>query len=92
MMNNSTNTINQVLTLSKMEQIAPSIFSSAPKEGLSSKYNFIPTVQVIKEMEKEGWLPVKATESRTRNEINQGYQKHMVRVNTCGTDNFCKCR
>ena len=74
-----TSTINQALTLGKLEQIAPSIFQSSAKDGLSTKYNFIPTVEVIKEMEKEGWLPVKAIESRTRNERNEGYQKHMVR-------------
>jgi len=78
-MYNSTSTINQALTLSKLNQLAPSVFSSSARDGLSTKYNFIPTVQVVKEMEKEGWLPVKAIESRTRNEQNQGYQKHMVR-------------
>lgn len=78
-MYNSTSTINQALTLGKLNQLAPSIFSTNAKDGLSSKYNFIPTVQLVKEMEKEGWLPVKAIESRTRNELNQGYQKHMIR-------------
>lgn len=74
-----TSTINQALTLGKLNQLAPSIFSSSAKEGLTSKYNFIPTIDVVKEMAKEGWLPVKALESRTRNQLNQGYQKHMVR-------------
>ena len=74
-----TSTINQALTLGKLEQIAPSIFQSSAKDGLSTKYNFIPTIEVVKEMEKEGWLPVKAVESKTRNENNEGYQKHMVR-------------
>lgn len=78
-MANFTSTINQALTLEKLNQLAPSIFQSSAKDGLSSKYNFIPTIQVVKEMEKEGWLPVKAIESRTRNEMNAGYQKHMVR-------------
>jgi hypothetical protein len=78
-MYNSTNTTNSVITLGKLNQIAPSIFSDTAKEGLSSKYNFIPTIEVVKEMEKVGWLPVKAIESRTRNEQNEGYQKHMVR-------------
>jgi len=75
----STSTINQALTMSKLNQLAPSIFSSEAKQTLTSKYNFIPTVQVVKEMEKEGWLPVKAIESRTNKEENQGFQKHMVR-------------
>lgn len=78
-MANMTSTINQALTLGKLNQLAPSIFQSSAKDGLSSKYNFIPTIQVVKEMEKEGWLPVKAIESKTRNEQNEGYQKHMVR-------------
>lgn len=85
-MYNSTSTINQALTHSKLNYLAPSIFSSQAKETLSSKYNFIPTIQVVKEMEREGWLPVKAIESRTRNEMNQGYQKHMVRFRNFNED------
>ena len=78
-MYNNTNIRNEILTLGKLNQIAPSIFASQEREGLSSKYNFIPTIEVVKELENEGWLPVKAMESRVRNEVNQGYQKHMVR-------------
>jgi hypothetical protein len=78
-MYNFTNTINQALTHSKLERLAPSIFSAQAKDTLTNRYNFIPTIQVVKEMEHQGWLPVKAMESRTRDEMNQGYQKHMVR-------------
>jgi len=52
-MYNSTSTINQALTHSKLSQLAPSIFSSQAKETLTSKYNFIPTIEVVKEMAKE---------------------------------------
>lgn len=78
-MYNSTSTINQVLTHSKLNHFAPSIFSGSARDGLSNKYNFIPTIDVVNELEHQGWLPVKATESRVRDQNNQGYQKHMVR-------------
>ena len=74
-----TNTINQVLTLDKISKIAPSVFQTSAKDTLSKKYNFIPTVELVKEMERSGWLPVKAVESKTRIEGKNGYQKHMVR-------------
>lgn len=74
-----TNTINQVLTHNRLSQMAPSIFSDSAREGLSDRYNFIPTINVVKELENQGWLPVKAQESRVRDENNQGYQKHMIR-------------
>ena len=74
-----TNTINEVITKSKMEHVAPSIFSESAKGKLTQRYNFIPTITVVNELEKSGWLPVKATECLVRDEKNQGYQKHMIR-------------
>ena len=72
-------TSNQVITRGRLGGIAPSIFASEHKAGLSAKYIFVPTIEIVDEMEKQGWLPVKAQEMRTRNANNQGYQKHMVR-------------
>ena len=76
---NTTSTINHALTHSKIELLAPSIFQSAPQGHLSKRYNFIPTIALVKEMEKLGWLPVRAVETKVRDEQNNGYQKHMVR-------------
>jgi hypothetical protein len=70
---------NEPLTNNRLQALAPSIFASDHKAGLSSKYVFVPTSEIVKEMEHEGWLPVIAKESRVRDESNSGYQKHLIR-------------
>jgi hypothetical protein len=70
----------RVLTENDLQRIAPSIFAEAPYPGMSSKYSFIPTIEVLRPLMDKGWLPVKATEARTRNEEKAGYTKHMIRL------------
>jgi hypothetical protein len=70
---------NQVLTIPQLQRLAPSIFAQQEKGTLSDKYNFIPTIDVVKELGHKGWLPVKALQNRANNDSNEGYQKHMIR-------------
>lgn len=58
---------------------APSIFATAPWEGTSAKYNFIPTISVVEEMRKQGFLPVSAQQSRTRIAGKKEFTKHLLR-------------
>jgi hypothetical protein len=74
----SSNT-NQVITRNRLQQLAPSVFATEHKAGLSNKYVFVPTSEIVNEMEKQGWLPVKVQEMRSRNEANIGFQKHLIR-------------
>lgn len=67
------------LTNEEIEATAPSVFTTAPKETLSERYEFIPTSKVINFMVENGWFPVDAKEVKVRKEENNGYQKHMVR-------------
>jgi hypothetical protein len=55
------------------------VFTTAPKETLSERYEFIPTSKVIDFMAENSWFPVEAKEVRVRKEENNGYQKHIVR-------------
>lgn len=57
------------------------INASVPKPGLSERYRFIPTTEPISVLASAGWMPVKASEARTRIEAKRGYQKHMIRFN-----------
>lgn len=67
------------LTNEEIETTAPSVFTTAPKETLSERYEFIPTSKVIDFMAENSWFPVEAKEVRVRKEENNGYQKHIVR-------------
>jgi hypothetical protein len=58
---------------------APSIFASQPMAGVSGKYTFLPTAQIVDEMRANGWAPVDVQEQRVRLEDRKGFQKHLIR-------------
>ena len=64
----------------QLQKTAPSIFSERPSEKVSNKYAFVPTVQVVEQLEKRNWYPVNAREQRVlKDDGRQGYQKHVIR-------------
>lgn len=70
----------QVLSRDQLQKLAPSIFATEPYYGMSDRYSFIPTIEVIDHLMGKGWLPVKALEAKSRSEERFGYTKHMVRL------------
>lgn len=62
----------------------PSIKAVLESPRVSDKYNFFSTMNVIKMLEKEKWIPVKAQEQNVRTEDRRGFQKHMVRFRRPG--------
>jgi hypothetical protein len=42
-------------TLQTYRQTVPSIFSTSPSPKVSSKYTFVPTIEILENFEKEGW-------------------------------------
>ena len=56
-----------------------SLHAVQPSETVSEKYGFIPTSQVIARLEREGFVPVRVQQARTRLETRKGFQKHIVR-------------
>jgi hypothetical protein len=67
------------LTLQQIEQMAPSAVQGHAHSSRSSKYAFIPTLEIIKGMFKAGFNVFSASESRTRDESRRGFVKHMLR-------------
>src|SRR4030065_73761 len=49
-----------------------------PREGVSSRYSFIPTTTILNTLRKEGWIPFRAQEVGARKNI--GFQKHLIRL------------
>lgn len=72
-----TNTV--ALTNDALRGIAPSIFAVAPWQAMSDRYTFIPTIQIVEQMRKEGFMPVNAVQSRTRIEGKGDFTKHQIR-------------
>jgi hypothetical protein len=69
----------QPLTIDQIARYAPSALAIAPGADRSARYAYIPTIDVIKGMEKAGFLPFSATQSRSRVEEHKKFTKHMIR-------------
>lgn len=63
----------------QLMKFAPSIFAEQPWENMSARYTFIPTITVVEQMRKEGFVPVHAVQSRTRIEGKGAFTKHQIR-------------
>jgi hypothetical protein len=46
--------------------------------GLSNHYSFVPTMNVVKDLQTMGWDCVDAKQVKSRKKSTQGYQKHML--------------
>jgi hypothetical protein len=58
---------------------APSIFATEAYHRVSDKYQFIPTIEVVEAMRREGFVPIRASESRAILTDKKGFTRHMLR-------------
>lgn len=63
-------------SLSEIETMAPSVFTTGKADHLSDKYVQTPTSRVVEDLMNMGWLVTDAKEIKARK--NRGFQKHMV--------------
>jgi hypothetical protein len=59
---------------------APSIFASGPMMGVSHRYAFVPTAEILTGLRDLHWVPVEVEEQRIRQEARRGFQKHLIRL------------
>lgn len=59
------NVFGRALSLEEVHQQAPAVFAPAAHEGLSRKYTFIPTAQVLSGLISAGFVPIEARQART---------------------------
>ena len=69
----------KALSSDEIRRCAPSIFADHARPGVSSRYTFVSTAQVVALLGAEGWEPVKASEQRVRLEDRIGFQMHVIR-------------
>lgn len=67
------------LSLDDLRRNAPSVFAENARPGVSSRYTFVSTAQVIDLLQGEGWEPVLARQQRVRLPDRQGFQMHELR-------------
>lgn len=69
----------QILSNDQLRGIAPSIFAVEADSARSDRYRFVPTIEVVDALREEGFMPVKASASRSRTEEGVEYVKHSIR-------------
>lgn len=67
------------LSADQLRRLAPSAFAESAHDSRSARYTYIPTAQIIEGMRNEGFLPVRAMQSGTRDETRADFTKHVIR-------------
>lgn len=68
------------LTNDQMFKIAPSIFAEEKHGSRSERYTYIPTIDVLEGLKKEGFDPFFVAQSKSRIEGKSEFTKHMIRL------------
>jgi len=79
------------LTENEIREKAPSVYAEAASGHVSDKYTFIPTTQVIKDMEGLGWKVYSAEQRTARTKLRNTFTKHLVRFRNDSLDTVQGC-
>ena len=74
----------QALTEDQMRESAPSIFAEGKHVSRSEGYTYIPTIEVLRGLRKEGFEPFMVAQGKSRTEGRSEYTKHMIRMRHAG--------
>lgn len=62
----------------------PSIFAREAHDSRSDRYVYVPTIDVVEGLRREGWFPFFAVQSVPRDGSRLGHAKHMLRLRRDG--------
>jgi len=68
----------------QMRSAAPSIFATGKHQSRSDRYAYIPTIDVLRGLRKEGFEPFMVAQSRSRIAGKTEYTKHLIRMRHAG--------
>lgn len=68
------------LTEDQLRRVAPSIFAEEPHGSRSQRYSYIPTISVLKGLQREGFEPFMVAQTRVRDDSRRDHTKHMLRL------------
>jgi len=64
-----------MLSIETLQEVAPSVFATSPSPKMSSKYTFVPTIEVVENFDREGWKVYSAKQ------VGAGsYAQHEIRL------------
>lgn len=67
-----------------IHSVAPSIFAGAAHHTRSERYAYIPTIDVLNGLRKEGFQPFSVSQSRTRLADRREHTRHLIRLRHVG--------
>ena len=70
----------RALSEDEMRRVAPSIFAARPHASRSERFRAIPTIEVLRGLEREGFVAVGARQSASRDASKTDYTKHLIRL------------
>lgn len=68
-----------ILTPQQLYKTAPAIFAESPDTAVSDRYGFVPTIDVVDALQTEGWYPVRAQQTKSRDFDKKHLARHMIR-------------
>lgn len=68
------------LTDDQLRVVVPSAFAAEKHENRSARYTYIPTIDVLAGLRREGFEPFMACQTRSRDEGQRAHTKHMLRL------------
>ena len=68
----------------QMRAVAPSVFAQGKHASRSERYTYIPTIEVLRGLRKEGFEPFMVAQGRSRVEGKSDFTKHMIRMRHAG--------
>ncbi|MEM7874888.1 DUF932 domain-containing protein, partial [Morganella morganii] len=68
------------LTTEELYCTVPSVFSAEKHESRSRRYTYIPTITLLESLQKEGFYPFFACQTRVRDDSRREHTKHMLRL------------
>lgn len=71
---------NNGLSVDQIARVAPSVLATEAHESRGTRYAYIPSMDVIRGLQGEGFLAVEARQTRCRDEGKREHTKHMVRM------------
>lgn len=71
---------NSPLSDDQIARIAPSVFAAEKHESRSERYAYIPTIEVLNGLRREGFQPFSVSQGRSRIAGKAEFTKHMLRL------------
>jgi hypothetical protein len=74
------------LSEDQMRSAAPSVFAAGKHASRSARYTYIPTIEVLRGLHREGFEPFMVAQGASRIEGKAEFTKHLIRLRHVGAD------